>query len=254
MTDEDHIVRILRDERRSPFEDAGDDQAHLPDELVAQHVVEGRPLSDEHLAHFVRCAECRQVVAVALKEADASARSRRWVRVVAASATTLALAAGLAIVVTADTDDGLRRRGERSALAADLTVVAVDSTSRTRELMDGDRVGVNERVGFRYGNPAGRFSTLTVLGWDGERVHWYYPEKAGGAPARIAAGEKALSIRLPFDVKLDDHRPGPLWVVSAFDEDPDALARRVRREGPPEASERTGLVKLVVTSSLATSP
>lgn len=235
MTDEQGIDRILR-EQNGLFEDSAGEDDHLADELIARHVEQGTALSESNLAHLATCAECREVVAIALKEADGSDRSRRWVLRTVLASTAVAAAAAIGFVALTGETDGYRSRGADGDLTAEVTFLAVSADGKRRELAKGDSVAKAEQLGFRYGNPEGSHSTLTILGWDGKKVHWYYPAKLGDAAQKIDGGKKAMSIRLPFDVKLDDHDAGKLWLVAAFDTKPADLAKRLERDGPPESA------------------
>jgi hypothetical protein len=130
---------------------------------------------------------------------------------------------------------------------ADVAWLATSAGGPPRAPRDGDTVALSERLGFVYGNPSGARRHLVVLGWDGARVHWYYPSAPGEPPQPLQSGPSARGLRLPFDIGLaQDHRPGPLTVVAVFDGDAEALARDLRSERVPQGpAVRTLRITLV---------
>jgi len=129
---------------------------------------------------------------------------------------------------------------------AAVALLATGPDGGTRNLRGEPTVSRSERLGFRYGNPAGAHATLTILGWDGEQVHWYYPERPGGAAVRLDKGPDARGVRLPFDIALhDEHRPGALTVVAGFDLDPETLAGWLR-DGRALDDERLRVFRLTL--------
>ena len=227
MTDQRDVERILGD--RDAF-GRGVPEPHIPDEVLADLVAGTSKLRDEHLAHLASCQACRDVLGVELIGRSENISVLSWLRRPSAVAATTALAASIAFAVWMDVPRDHRSKGQAAPLSADVTIVATNAQGLERELSTGARVYLTERLGFRYGNPSGRYQTITVLGWDGQRIHWYYPAAEDEAPPAIRGGKKAMSLRLPFDVKVDDHRPGPLRIVAAFDRSPQKLASDLIRD------------------------
>jgi hypothetical protein len=129
---------------------------------------------------------------------------------------------------------------------ADLAFYAIDSAGRSRNLDEGARVSLADRLVFVYGNPAGAHRQLTVLGWDGGAVHWYSPGKEGGTSDSLESGPGAIGRRLPFEVRLaGDHRAGRLAIVAGFDVDPADLASRLRTGKALDPRVRTVDVEIV---------
>lgn len=250
MNDEHRTEQILREDAELVFA-RSDEGPHLSDERLASVVCDGAKLTKAELTHLAECAECREVLAIELREREGGRRASRWVERTLLGVAVAAVAAGLALFIIPTPAPMPRTRGgDLAPLTADVTVLAVDDSGRRRELSDSDRVRLTERLGFRYGNPQGRFSTVTILGWDGERLHWYYPASDSEPAQQVEGGKRAMSVRLPFDVKLNDHRPGPLSIVVAFDRNPKALADALRRGAPLDSLGATRL-NVVVTSSAA---
>ena len=212
------------------------DDTHLPDERLAA-VAEGSRLTPAERGHLGACSECRAVLAEvgALQPTPPVARPRAQAGWVALALGLLGTAAALVVwwrpVGDSRVDSGTyHARGSDAGLAPEVIVLAHDAAGTRRTLSAGASVRPTDRLGFVYGNPAGVHRTLTVLGWDGARVHWYYPERLGDPPVAV---RPERSVRLPFDVGLEDHSPGPLTVVAVFDTDPQALARDLAASGPP---------------------
>lgn len=221
MSIEDDRARQIREGLRGPPADG----PHLGDEALAA-MAEGRArLGPEQFHHLSHCVECRDVLAVAASVAPQPRRTARaWALALVPA---LAAAAGLALALRPGPE--YVARGHEVSERASVTFLAVAADGATRELAGGDTVSQAERLGFRYGNPTGSARTLTILGWDGARVHWYYPDRAGASALVIEGGPDAISQRLGFDVMLaPDHGPGTLALVAAFDREPDALADALR--------------------------
>jgi hypothetical protein len=210
---------------------------HLDDERLAQAAEGTRPLQRAERAHLSRCAECRDVLAAAAVAAPPAPAQvitpRRWLRV---AVPLIAAAAGALFMVSkasppsVSSEYQVRGKPGGSAEAASVTFLATDPDGRRRDLVAGDTVRRGERLGFRYGNPSGAAQTLTLIGWDGQTVHWYYPTEEGGPPAKLQQGPKAQSLRLPLDDTIGPgYKAGRLSLIAAFDADPKALADRVRR-------------------------
>ncbi|MEQ8280684.1 MAG: hypothetical protein RMA76_39690 [Deltaproteobacteria bacterium] len=216
----------LREHHEDLVEDAGGQ--HLDDARLASIADAGEALTAAELHHLARCAECREVHAALSQTNVVPLRRRRlWLGVAG-----LAAAAAILIVMRPAEDAGYRAKGEAQELGvASVALIATSTSGARRDLREGDTIRRGERLGFRYGNP-GDHRTLTVLGWDGDQVHWFYPERASGAPAELESG--ALNRRLPFDVVIDEELGAELEVVAAFDADPDTLAEQLRSGARPE--------------------
>lgn len=216
------------------------DPAHLDDADVEARIAAGAAFTTTELEHLARCVECRTVVALVTADQqppESLAASPLGRGLWLAAAAVLAIGAGLAAWPALRGDDGYTRKGAGAPLTAEMTLLATGPDGARRDVRDGDVVRLDDRLGFKYGNPDGRHRTLTVVGWDGQQLRWYYPASADGAPH---AAEPGLARRLPFDVKLDDHRPGTLVVVAAFDADPAKLAADLRAgRAPPGALRLT---------------
>ncbi|MEQ9500203.1 MAG: hypothetical protein RIT81_25235 [Deltaproteobacteria bacterium] len=227
MNDFDRTDAWLREHHDALAGDA--EGEHLDDARLAQIADAGEALTAEELQHLARCAECREVHA-ALSRSNVVPLRRRWVSLGVAG---LAAAAAVLIMLRPTEDTGYRAKGEAHELGvASVALIATSTAGARRDLREGDEIRRGERLGFRYGNP-GDHRTLTVLGWDGYKVRWFYPERASGAAAEIEPG--ALNRRLPFDVVIDeDFQEGPLEIRAAFDADPDAMAERMRSNARPE--------------------
>lgn len=229
MSIEDQLGRHAREALEEPVPD----EPHIDDETLAL-VADGRAkLKRAQRSHLSRCHECRDVlgVTVALTRDEPAPRTWRWSWALVPA---IAAAAALVLFVRADPNDvAYQPRGVTAPDAASVTFLATDAEGRARDLLPGAQLRVGERIGFRYGNPRGARSTLTVLGWDGDRVHWYYPDAPDKAAHAIE--EDALSERLPFDFTVD--APGALRLVAAFDVEPGALAAQLRSGGEVDAAE-----------------
>lgn len=233
MTDEKRIDSLLSERAAEVFqrEPEGD---HLDDELLASRLEHGEALTAPEQAHLANCAECRDVAGHLLRSAPETSAvvvplsSRRDTLAGLAVAASIA-ALTVLIALPPKRTDYRGIKGRAKGLTADVSLIVTSADGAKRDVFDGGEIATTERLGFRYGNPKARHRTLTIVGWDGARLHWYYPEKPEEAPPKIAGGEKALSIRMPFDVELDDHRPGELTIVAAFDADPRALAEKLKK-------------------------
>ena len=215
------------------------DGPHLPPERLAL-LAEGSQAQDAEKAHLVACNECRTVLRAVIAEYPTAApaaqptRSRWHLSWVLGGLAVAGLAVFLISRPPADPSAGYQARGNAQPEAAAFVLRATTPDGLTTELSDGDHVPLNARLGFVYGNAKGTAKTLTVLGWDGTTVHWYYPEKPGQPAPPIQAGPESRGTRLPFDVQLSpDHRAGPLTVVAAFDTDPQQLAAELRADRTP---------------------
>ena len=238
---------------------------HLDDELIERTLSTGRAWTASQVAHLATCAECRDVVALAARSGAPSgtslaAGSTPWRPLLA----WLGAAAAASMVVVAGTRLGLapalapegyapKGHDQSGDLAPEVTFLATSAEGRRRDLREGDAVGLDERLGFKYGDPSGGHLTLTILGWDGARVHWYYPERAGAEPVALARRAGALAVRLPEDIALGHaHRPGPLTIAAAFDAEPSELAASLRSGGPlPDGATR---IRVRVVSPAEVSP
>ncbi len=212
------------------FDDASEGE-HISDERVAILADQGGAMTPEEIAHVARCAECAEVVGgvLAAKPGNAIRRGRgaHWARR-APLLVAVAAAAGV-LFVALPREDGLRSKGGLEATTADVALVAI-GRERKRDLRTGGTVRLDEQIGFKYGNVEGEHATLTIAGWDGRRVHWYYPERADEAPPRIEGGPAAQGLRLPFDIKLEGYPKGALRIIAAFDTEPAAVAAALESE------------------------
>ncbi len=233
----------LADSASDLFRDG--DGAHLDDALIEARVSAGEGFGPAELAHLAACTECRTVLALAAQATaepgevlpfTAPAPRRRGNRSLGwLAAAVVVVGAGLATWRLVPAESGYTHKGSAGELSPEVTFLATDTNGARRDVRERGTVFLDERLGFKYGNPAGRHRTLTVLGWDGERIHWYYPEAEGGAPFQVESG--AMAVRLPFDIALrPDHRPGRLTVVGAFDVDPAALAAELRSGETPRGA------------------
>jgi hypothetical protein len=206
---------------RGVFGDEASD--HLDDGVIAAWIERSEPLSDRAKLHLASCLECREIIGALLRERSKVVElpRRRWLAGVA-------IAASIALVSLLMIPDEYRgTKGRTAELSRGVALLAIDARGARRDLEDGSVVRTTDRIGFIAGHPGESEATLTILGWDGKQVHWYYPEKAGDPPHRIASG--TIGERLPFDVELSDHAPGALLVAAGFDVDPRALAGMLER-------------------------
>lgn len=209
----------------------------------------GKSLDAATKAHLLECEECRAVLG-GLLEAPPPHRAQRWLgQLLAPRALALAatVTAGLLFVTLPERPPEYSGKGAATSRfeAASVTVLHDDPGSR-RVLVEGDEVPIGARLGFRYGNPTGEAKTITILGWDRRRVHWYYPETADGAPQPLRSGSDVVAERLPFDVLLDGaHRAGRLELWMGFDVAPAALATRAKSGRPPTSKMRRLTFNLV---------
>ena len=241
MSKPNHVERWLRRHRTAFFDDPAPADPHVAEERIAG-ALEGRvQLNRREHHHLGRCTECRYVAAelapeVTFSEPSASwgDRVRAWLQPpVPLLAGALAAIAIVWIVLPQAADDtGYRARGvdEQAVTPASVALVATSTDGMRRDVRSGDALRLSDRIGFRYGNPAGAYSNLTVVGWDGEEIHWYYPEAASHPPQPIRSDPQALGLRLPFDIRLrDKHKAGRLVVVAEFDADPVTVAESLQR-------------------------
>lgn len=227
---------------------------HLDDGTLAR-LAEGRlrPTAAQR-AHLVACAQCRDVLgaaAVAVPDtAPEPRRARPWTWWLAPGLAAACAAAAVVAVPFGPRGDGVvddvagyRARGAADqAEAATVSFLATLPDGRREVLSSGARVPLGARLGFRYGNPAKQARTLTVLGYDGAVVRWYYPQGPGKPAFEIEGGPEVVNSRLPFDIQLAQrHRPGKLTLVAAFDVSPDALAAALRAGAVPDDATRVVL-------------
>lgn len=211
--------------------------AHLDDGVLAR-IAEGSLRPDaQQRAHLADCRECRDVLGIAAAMAPSEVevrRASRWKWTLFPGFAMAAVAAVAVFMVGDPTSETYRTRGGVDRYT-EASVTFLRSDARGRAVVEaGATVALDAQLGFRYGNPTGEARTLTVLGFDGETIHWYYPERAGGAPMALDRGPDAVSRRLPFDIRLQErHRAGALHLYAAFDVDPDELAAAIVRGAPP---------------------
>ncbi len=206
---------------------------HITDERFALLAEGAAPLTAEERAHVARCSECAAVVGELFEARGAAPKRRRrpahWAR--RAAAVGLIAAATAAVLVFAPRDE-LRSKGSSEVRSADVALLAIGPDGK-RDLRTGDTIRPGEQIGFKYGNTEGAHRTLTIAGWDGRRMHWYYPESAAGAAEVIRGGDDAKSVRLAFDIKVDDdYQPGALRIVAAFDASPADVEAALRAKDP----------------------
>jgi hypothetical protein len=209
--------------KRGVFADGAGD--HVDDGAIAAMIESGALLGERERAHLASCFECREIVGQLLRERGkvvALPSRGRWVA-------GLAIAASIAlvsiVVVLPEEKEHRGTKGIATQMSRGIALVAVDREGARRDLSEGGKVRTSERLGFIAGHPEEGASTLSILGWDGEKVHWYFPEKAGAAPYAIEG--KKIGVRLPFEIELSDHATGELLVVAGFDVDPNLLARQL---------------------------
>jgi hypothetical protein len=238
---EDNAAAAFADD---PNADPGE---HLGDERLADLAESGGSFAPAELAHLARCEECATVAAhlYGRREAPNVVPIRPWRRHAPLIITALPIAA--ALVFVALTSDDLRSKGGPPPLDADVVVLAVGPDGH-RDLTDGAAVRTGEQLGFRYGNVKGRHTTLTVVGWDGASLHWFYPDEPSGEAFEIRRDPDAQNLRLPFDIKLDaDHPRGTLVVAACFDTAPKAVAETLR-DGTAAGDPRCRVRSIVVES------
>lgn len=123
-----------------------------------------------------------------------------------------------------------QRRQARATVQLDMPEalpVAIDASGNERPLKRRSRLGLDERLAFRYSNPSGQKQTLSILGWDDETVHWYVPAAPSDHGVPVSSGARAE--KLPREIVLKEgHRAGPLRIVLAFDVEPGTLAAALR--------------------------
>lgn len=233
MNEEKKLEEALRDSADRVFQD--DSPEHLEDRVLEAFIENQSPLSAKAQHHLSECTECRSVVAALLEaRAEQSAQVIPFWRRAALPILAVAAAVLFAVVVqqpqpkVAPPPSGLHSKGPSPKLKAEVTMLAIQKGQR-RDIRSGDTMMLSEKIGFKYGNPLSEVQTLTLLGWDGSALHWYYPESPEGAPHRLKQGALAMGVRLPFDIHLQDkHKLGTLVVAAAFDSDPKAIAKTLR--------------------------
>ncbi len=253
MNEEKKLEEALRASAENVFQDSNS-QKHLEDWELEALVETFKPLSAQAQHHLSECTECRNLVAALLEgQPNEGAKVlplrplRRALIPLIPIAATVALFAVLRPVAPPKppVNDVTRNRGLPPKLLAEVTLLATLSGVR-RDVRTSQTLKLNERLGFKYGNPNGEVKTLTLLGWDGVKIHWYYPEFPQGEAYRLKWGPKVLGIRLPFDIELKEkHKPGPLVVAAAFDADPKAIAEKLRK-GALVESNRVKIFRLTV--------
>jgi hypothetical protein len=219
------------------------DGPHLSDTwLVNAPPIDG--IEPEAQAHLLGCVECRAVWRAALEAAVESApepaRPFRWHR----WALRGAVAAGVGVLLTAHfsaeppaPEFVSRGAAQTPREAPALSLRAVSAEGQVRDLPDRATVQLRERLGFVYGNADGVARTLTIIGYDGRQLHWYYPDAPGPSGLGIESGPNSRGTRLPYDVALaPDHRLGELVVVGAFDADSSRLAAQLQAGAALDAS------------------
>ncbi|MBI2378966.1 MAG: hypothetical protein HYV07_33535 [Deltaproteobacteria bacterium] len=140
--------------------------------------------------------------------------------------TTLAAVAFLAGVRTETSREAVEMAKAQTSVRDGSVLLLAVGDNGLRDLRDQGTIRLDEKIGFVYSNPAGRYSKLTILGWDGEEVHWYYPDSPGQPGESIKGGAAANAVRLPFDIALGEaHHTGRLTIAAAFDLAPDVLSR-----------------------------
>jgi hypothetical protein len=207
---------------------------HIDDARFAKLVDAAEVLDPQELGHLGRCGACRAVAGSLLEtiparpEPEAEPWWSRWWRPVPLSLAAAALA-GLVFVVARSPDDLQARGDETRDFAAPTVAILAKGADGWRVAEDGHTVTLGARLGFRYGNVTGAAKTITVLAYDGARVHWFYPEKTGDPAQELKSGKDAVNVRLPYDIVLDaEHRAGALTIAAGFDVDPVALASRLK--------------------------
>jgi hypothetical protein len=100
-----------------------------------------------------------------------------------------------------------------------LKIFAVDPAGKEREIRNGAKVKLDERIRFTYDNPGPKPRTLVLFGFDGSAVHWYYPKTRDGAPLAIPGGDRNKAV--PVEVALaGTHNVGSLVIGAGLDVDP----------------------------------
>lgn len=229
MSDEKKLEALLSQNAAEVF-DVNTGEAHVSDERLASDPLPVWTAAET--AHFSRCEECRAILADrAVPKSPANVRLLYPRRLISFAAAAAAIFFGFLIF---GRDPGMRSKGGEAITGAELTLIATSSTGVRRDLRDGGTLLLSDRLGFKYGNPDGKYKTISVLGYDGRTIHWYYPDKTSGQTSQPIEKTVAAGTRLPFDIGLaDDHRPGQLRIVAAFDADPRVLAGQIERGTPP---------------------
>lgn len=223
----------MKDALRATLADDVSETPHIEAEQLASVAAGRHKLDEVAMTHLASCAECRDILghAAQLETREEPSRAKWWwglIPVVAAAA---------AAVVLVPRDDGFTSRGDTQALKSSVTVLITNSAGVVREAGAKDILHFGDRIGARYGNPEG-FKTLTILAWDGNKVHWLYPASPSENRLALDSGSTALSRRLPEDVVIDsDFSVGPLLVVAAFDGDAAEMADVLKQgQTPPGAT------------------
>lgn len=238
------LEQWLTDEAQHVLRAPSPDEGHLElDALIA--IAAGRSLDTAEKEHLLACEECRAVLGALLRSPPHD-RAQRWLRRILAprAIAVAAVAAALLIAIDLSPPTEFASRGGAAARfeAASVTVLRDDPGAR-RVLVDGDALPLGARLGFRYGNPAGEAKTVTILAWDGHKLHWYYPQEPDGAPHRLKRA--AVAERLPFDVLLDGaHRAGPLHLWIGLDVPPTELAAAAKANAAVPKGARRLTVRL----------
>ena len=239
MTNHEELEAMLRE---TPGES---ETPHIDDAELEAQVQSGAPLTPAQRDHLSRCAECRDVLGMLSREHEHEGgakviRPAVWRKAIIP----LAIAASIALIIviirpTPNKVNGVKGtngtttfKGNQTALVPKLALLATSSAGERRDLQNGGTIRLDERLGFKYGNPGNQHRSITVLGWDGKNIHWYYPEREGAPAFKLERKADNLSVRLPFDIALiEKHSAGTLKIVGAFDADPAVIAKQLREKG-----------------------
>ncbi len=241
MTNQNQLEDLLSERGDEIF---GDDARtpHLDDQRIEGAMAAESGFTPPELSHLAACAQCRTVVAMVVSDAEVEAPANnviplwrnKWV------APALAVAASLTVAVmwqaAEPQEPAYAYKGASVVSTAEVTYLATDTQGNRRDLRPGDTIQIGERLGFKYGDPDGTHRTLTVLAWDNQDVHWFYPD-GPGKPAFTLSDDLAVGVRMPFDIELDgDFKAGELTIVAVFDLEPGAAASALRTGALEEAN------------------
>ncbi len=203
---------------------------HIEAEQLAAAAAGRLALDETAMTHLASCGECRDILghAAHLETNTKPTRAKWWLGLIPV------VAVAAAAIVLVPRDDGYTSRGDTKTLSSSVTLLITDSAGQVREAQKQDSLRYGDRIGARYGNPE-RFKTLTVLAWDGKKVHWLYPASPSENRLTVEGGPAALSRRLSEDVVIDsDFSLGPLLVVVAFDGDATEMANVLEQGQTPD--------------------